>query len=148
MPSCQIASPQDTSSLHRGEELSLNLSISRYYCSDVGWLMLMMGKYNSTLINETLPDITNRSFGFKERVTASQFGIVKLFLECGSFRQAISCEGVQLLESGKWCEFACACKYTFSILITSTSNKICFWICKNDVHAKALPSMDIIVYRG
>ncbi|XP_048242981.1 uncharacterized protein LOC124150137 [Haliotis rufescens] len=96
-PACQITSPRDTSSLRIGEDLLLNISISRYYCSDAAPLLLMMGKNDITLFNETVYYTTKEYFVVKQRMTASHFGIVKLFFGCGNFRQALLCEGVQLL---------------------------------------------------
>ncbi|XP_048242934.1 uncharacterized protein LOC124150139 [Haliotis rufescens] len=97
IPACQITSPRDTSSLRIGEDLLLNISTPRYYCSDAVPLLLMMGKNDITLFNETVNDTTKEYFVVKQRMTASHFGIVKLFFECGNFRQALLCEGVQLL---------------------------------------------------
>ncbi|XP_048242966.1 uncharacterized protein LOC124129494 [Haliotis rufescens] len=114
IPARQITCPRDTSSLRIGEDLLLNISISRYYCSDTARLRLLMGKNDITLLNETVNGTTKEYFVVKQRMTASHFGIVKLFFECGNFREALLCEGVQLL-SLKY-DDSCRCDETGSTL--------------------------------
>ncbi|XP_071095409.1 uncharacterized protein [Haliotis cracherodii] len=97
IPACQISSSRDTSSLRIGEDLLLNISTPRYYCSVAASLLLKMGKNDITLFNVTVNDTTKEYFVVKQRMTASHFGIVKLFFECGNYRQPLLCEGVQLL---------------------------------------------------
>ena len=87
LPSCNIASQQDTDSLKLGEQLSLSLSVKDFYCSGNAGISLNTGNTHVD-VNRSVPvtpGVTNNAaFVSTFSVSELHFGSLNMTFHCGS----------------------------------------------------------------
>ncbi|XP_046558116.1 uncharacterized protein LOC124267244 [Haliotis rubra] len=90
-------SKQSTRTVRVGEELSLTIILTGYYCSEAAHVQVKTGGITSALLNETVTALTDSTVNITLNITTSHFGDVGLVFSCGSNSQVVSCEGAQAL---------------------------------------------------
>ncbi|XP_046329174.2 uncharacterized protein LOC124112999 [Haliotis rufescens] len=95
IPTCDVTSDKNISSLNEGDKLALSVHLSRGYCSEPFLVTLTTGSVNITLTNHTVVNTTVWTTEFL--VTGPHFGEVSLMYACGGSSWNVSCEGVHRL---------------------------------------------------
>ncbi|XP_071095237.1 uncharacterized protein [Haliotis cracherodii] len=97
-PSCRILSHNNMRTHRVGEELSLTVNVTGYYCSESVLVQLRTGDITSSLLNETVTMVKDSTVNITFNMTASHFGDVVLVFSCGSKSRHVLCEGLQALD--------------------------------------------------
>ncbi|XP_067660480.1 uncharacterized protein [Haliotis asinina] len=96
-PTCRIMSQQNTSTMRVGQELSLTIILTGYYCSEIAHVQVKTGGITSTLLNGTVTALTDSTENITLNITTSHIGEVGLVFSCDSYSQMMSCDGIQEL---------------------------------------------------
>ncbi|XP_067651933.1 uncharacterized protein [Haliotis asinina] len=100
IPTCEITSDQNISSITEGAMLTLAVNLTRSFCSVPSRIRLLTGTVSTSLNKGTGTDITPGVLTRNFNVTSSHFGDVSVLYTCHGDSRNVSCTGVKELVEG------------------------------------------------